>query len=179
MIGRGSGRSALVERCLACEADAVGTVERCLACEADAVGTVERCLACEADAVGTMERCLACEAEAVGTMERCLACEADGEQGLERNRPIVSLRSWALRGIGHNIERWQNLGIHHDIPLLTTASQARQRSMVPTASALQARHAPRCRSPRPRKRGNAPGVATPKAASTTQWPWVRLRSVRS
>jgi hypothetical protein len=31
-----------VERCLACEADAVGNVERCLACEADAVGNVER-----------------------------------------------------------------------------------------------------------------------------------------
>ena len=31
------------------------TVERCLACEADAVGTVERCLACEADAVGTVD----------------------------------------------------------------------------------------------------------------------------
>jgi hypothetical protein len=30
-----------VERCLACEADSVGTVERCLACEADSVGTVE------------------------------------------------------------------------------------------------------------------------------------------
>jgi hypothetical protein len=31
-----------LERCLACEADTVGTVERCLACEADTVGTVER-----------------------------------------------------------------------------------------------------------------------------------------
>jgi hypothetical protein len=28
---------------------------------------MERCLACEADAVGTVERCLACEAESVGT----------------------------------------------------------------------------------------------------------------
>ena len=31
--------------------------------------TMERCLACEAEAVGTVERCLACEAEAVGTMD--------------------------------------------------------------------------------------------------------------
>ena len=30
---------------------------------------MERCLACEAEAVGTVERCLACEAEAVGTLE--------------------------------------------------------------------------------------------------------------
>jgi hypothetical protein len=28
--------------------------------------TVERCLACEADAVGTVEGCLACEAESAG-----------------------------------------------------------------------------------------------------------------
>jgi hypothetical protein len=59
-----------LERCLACEAEAVGTVERCLACEAQAVGTVERCLAREAEAVGTVERCLAREAEAVGTVKR-------------------------------------------------------------------------------------------------------------
>jgi hypothetical protein len=31
-------------------------LERCLACEAEAIGTVERCPACEADAVGTLER---------------------------------------------------------------------------------------------------------------------------
>jgi hypothetical protein len=31
-------------------------VERCLACEAEAIGTVERGPACEADAVGTLER---------------------------------------------------------------------------------------------------------------------------
>jgi hypothetical protein len=85
-----------------------------------------------------VERCLACEADAAGTVERCLPCEAVVEQG--GNMTEVSA-SCALCTVKPEtvpeptvIERTSRKDVPHHLALLTTASQARQRSTVPTAS---------------------------------------------
>ena len=65
----------------------------------------------------SVERCLACEADAVGAVESALLTG--------RNNP--------------DIERRQDLRMRHNVPLLTTASQARQRSKAAHPSSTSTR----------------------------------------
>jgi len=91
-----------------------------------------------------MERCLACEADIEGVPGssvwlRRTSREADGAQGRRWRRPIIRLHGWAGRGTRGDIERWQKLGMHRDVPCAPSASlpvapvglakaEARQRS---------------------------------------------------
>ncbi len=90
--------------------------------------SVERCLACEADGVATRGACLACEADGVATRGACLACEADGEQGPWLARQIVELRSVCLKKQTSRHRASIVIRYASRFPLVTTASQARQRS---------------------------------------------------
>jgi hypothetical protein len=62
-------------------------------------------------------------------VERCLACEAvlSKAEGVPQGHCLSALLCVNRQKLRY-IERWRNCGMPRDVPLLTTASQARQRS---------------------------------------------------